>query len=230
MPGWLSGLGACLWLRSWSQGPGIETCIRLSAQRGVCSSLSLCHSSCLCSLTLCQLNKEKRKTFFHSSPLHCTPHPTSYCTCFPPWHLSLSNLLLHSSVVYSLSPCLNIIPHEGMSLNVFCSVIWSKCLETTWHVVGAWCTFVESINNINNSEHSLILLHVTCSTISSCKSHKWDRIICFHFYSLGTRVSVRLGYSSKNTVVAHSRVQDKVQILGSWLYCFFSGLVIFLRL
>ena len=38
--GWLSWLSICLWLRSGSQGPGIQPHIRLSAQRGVCFSLS----------------------------------------------------------------------------------------------------------------------------------------------------------------------------------------------
>ena len=44
-PGWLSGLSLCLWLRSWSQGPGIEPRIGLSAQQGACFPLSL--SACL---------------------------------------------------------------------------------------------------------------------------------------------------------------------------------------
>ena len=43
--GWLSRLSLCLRLRSWSQGPGIETCIRLSALWGACFLLSL--SACL---------------------------------------------------------------------------------------------------------------------------------------------------------------------------------------
>ena len=42
VPGWLSRLGIFLRLKSWSQGPGIEPCIRLAAQRGICYSLSLC--------------------------------------------------------------------------------------------------------------------------------------------------------------------------------------------
>ena len=40
--GWLSQLSVCLWLRSQSKCPGIESHIRLSAPRGVCFSLSLC--------------------------------------------------------------------------------------------------------------------------------------------------------------------------------------------
>ena len=38
----LSWWGICLQLRFWSLGPGIESCIRLPAWRGVCFSLSLC--------------------------------------------------------------------------------------------------------------------------------------------------------------------------------------------
>lgn len=41
-PGWLSGLGICLRLRSWSQGPLIEPQVLLSAQRWASFSLSLC--------------------------------------------------------------------------------------------------------------------------------------------------------------------------------------------
>ena len=40
-PGWLSRLSVCLWLRSWSQGPGIKPHIRLPA-RWACFCLSLC--------------------------------------------------------------------------------------------------------------------------------------------------------------------------------------------
>ena len=46
VPGWLSQLSACLLLRSWSQGPGMETWVGLPAQRGVCFFLSLCPSLC----------------------------------------------------------------------------------------------------------------------------------------------------------------------------------------
>ena len=46
-PGWLSQLSICLQLRSLSQGPGIEPCLRLPAQRAVCFSLSLCLPLCL---------------------------------------------------------------------------------------------------------------------------------------------------------------------------------------
>ena len=56
-PGWLSGLSLCLRLRSWSQGPGMEPRIGLSAQRGVCFSLSLCLPLCLLVISLCQINK-----------------------------------------------------------------------------------------------------------------------------------------------------------------------------
>ena len=40
-PGWLCGLSICLWLRSWSQGPGMESHMRLPSQQRVCFSLSL---------------------------------------------------------------------------------------------------------------------------------------------------------------------------------------------
>ena len=49
---WVS---VCLQLRSWSQGPRIETCIRLPAQWGVC--FSLCPSPYSCSFFLSQINK-----------------------------------------------------------------------------------------------------------------------------------------------------------------------------
>ena len=48
-PGGFSRWSVCLWFRSWSQGPGIESCIRLPAQWGVCISLWL--SPCLSSLS-----------------------------------------------------------------------------------------------------------------------------------------------------------------------------------
>ena len=54
-PGWLSQLSICLWLGSWSQGPGIESRIGLPAQQEACFPLS--HSPCLYSLSLCQMNK-----------------------------------------------------------------------------------------------------------------------------------------------------------------------------
>ena len=44
-PGWLNQLSICLWLGSWSRGPGIQPHIRLLAQRGVCFSLSPCSCS-----------------------------------------------------------------------------------------------------------------------------------------------------------------------------------------
>jgi len=51
-PGWLRWLNIYLQLRSWSQGPGIEPHIRLSAQLGAYFSLSLCLSPYLWSLSL----------------------------------------------------------------------------------------------------------------------------------------------------------------------------------
>ena len=51
-PGWLRWGNICLWLASWSQGSGMEPCIRLPAQQGACFSLSLCCSPYLCSLSL----------------------------------------------------------------------------------------------------------------------------------------------------------------------------------
>lgn len=64
-PGCLGWLSVCLRLRSWSHGPGIEPCIRLPAQWGVCYSLSLCLLLCL-SLSLSnewiKSLKKKKKT------------------------------------------------------------------------------------------------------------------------------------------------------------------------
>ena len=48
-PGWLSRISVCLWLRSWSQGAGIESGIGLPTQQGVCFSLC-CSCACLLSL------------------------------------------------------------------------------------------------------------------------------------------------------------------------------------
>ena len=58
-PGWLSRLSICLWLRSWSWGPGIEPHIGRPALRGVCSYLSPLPHPHLCSLahSLSQINK-----------------------------------------------------------------------------------------------------------------------------------------------------------------------------
>jgi len=53
-PEWLSRLSVCLWLRSGSQGSGIEPRIGLPAQRGACFSLSL-------PLCLLVLSKKKKK-------------------------------------------------------------------------------------------------------------------------------------------------------------------------
>ena len=53
-PGWLSHLGVCLQLRSWSQGPGNEPLIGFPAQWRVC--FSLCPSPHSCSLSLCLSN------------------------------------------------------------------------------------------------------------------------------------------------------------------------------
>ena len=58
-PECLRQLGICLWLGSWSQGPGIQSCIGLPAWRGTCFSLSVCLLLWLCSLSLCQLNKKQ---------------------------------------------------------------------------------------------------------------------------------------------------------------------------
>ena len=55
VPGWLSQLNICLQLRSWSRGPGIEPCIGIPAQEGVCFYLSLCLSPQLVH-TLCLSN------------------------------------------------------------------------------------------------------------------------------------------------------------------------------
>ena len=57
VPGQPSQLSTCLQLRSWSQGPGIEPHSVLPAWWKACFSFSLCCSPCLCSLTLCQINK-----------------------------------------------------------------------------------------------------------------------------------------------------------------------------
>ena len=90
-PGWLSGLSICLWQRSPSQGAGIESCIGLPAQQGVCFSLSptppqhvLIHVSIL-SLSLSQINKIsfKKNTFLVISGSDCA-HPG----CWPSFILS----------------------------------------------------------------------------------------------------------------------------------------------
>ena len=60
-PGWLNQLSVCLHPRSWSQGPGIEPCIRLPAQRGVHFSLSLSLSAPLVLSSLSQINKIFKK-------------------------------------------------------------------------------------------------------------------------------------------------------------------------
>ena len=63
-PGWLSQWSVCLWLRSWSWDPRIESYIRLPAQWGVCFSLSTCPSlTFLHSLSL-KLLKSYKKTYF----------------------------------------------------------------------------------------------------------------------------------------------------------------------
>ena len=61
---WLSPLSICLWLRSWSQSPGIKPCIGPPVQQGSCFSFSLCSISSLvlshgCSLS--QINKILKK-------------------------------------------------------------------------------------------------------------------------------------------------------------------------
>ena len=60
-PGWLRGLSLCIKLRSWSQGPGIEPYIGLSAQWGACFLLSLCLPLCGLVISACQINKIFRK-------------------------------------------------------------------------------------------------------------------------------------------------------------------------
>ena len=61
MPAWLSWLSICLRLSSWSQGPGIESRIRLLAQQGACFSLylllSLSSAPPACALSLSLMNK-----------------------------------------------------------------------------------------------------------------------------------------------------------------------------
>ena len=67
-PGWLSWLNLCLRLSSWSQGPGVEPCIRLPAQWGFYfPSFSFCPSLCLCSASLSfilSLSNKQIKYFF----------------------------------------------------------------------------------------------------------------------------------------------------------------------
>ena len=64
-PGWLSQLSVCLFLRSWSQDPGIKPHVEFPVQWGVCFSLSLCPlplplslppPSCSRSFSLCSLS------------------------------------------------------------------------------------------------------------------------------------------------------------------------------
>ena len=64
--GWLSWLGVCLWLRSWSQGPGMDSsCIRLPARGGSLLLLLPLPLPGLCSLSLShsvsQINKILKK-------------------------------------------------------------------------------------------------------------------------------------------------------------------------
>ena len=49
---WLSWLSLCLWLRSWSQGPGIEPFVGLPAQQRACFSLFPLVLALLLSLSL----------------------------------------------------------------------------------------------------------------------------------------------------------------------------------
>ena len=57
-PWWIRWLNGCLWLKSWSQSPGIKPHIRLPAQGGVCFSLWL-SPSCAFSVSpsISQINK-----------------------------------------------------------------------------------------------------------------------------------------------------------------------------
>ena len=56
-PGWLSWLSVCFQLSSWSQDPGIQSCIRLPAHWGVCFSLCLCPRPPACALLFSLSNK-----------------------------------------------------------------------------------------------------------------------------------------------------------------------------
>ena len=73
--GWLSWLGACLRLRSWSQSPGIQSHVTLSAEQGVCFSLSLCPTPWLM-LILSLWNSLKKKSWVFSTrrvnEIHCS--------------------------------------------------------------------------------------------------------------------------------------------------------------
>ena len=51
LSGWLCWLSVCLWLRSWSRGPGMEPRVTLPTQEGVCFSLSISLSPCLSSFS-----------------------------------------------------------------------------------------------------------------------------------------------------------------------------------
>ena len=69
-PGWLRQLSIYLWLRWWSQGPGIESCTGLPAQWGICFSLSLYPSQSpglsLSLLILSLSNKYFKKSLYGS--------------------------------------------------------------------------------------------------------------------------------------------------------------------
>ena len=59
-PGWLSQLSVCFWLRSWSQGPGMEPQLgNLCSAGGLLLPLPLPLSpcSCLCMCSFSQINK-----------------------------------------------------------------------------------------------------------------------------------------------------------------------------
>jgi len=56
--GCLSRLSVCLRLRSWFQGPGMESCIGILAQRGACFSLCLLLPLLVLSLSLSLTNKK----------------------------------------------------------------------------------------------------------------------------------------------------------------------------
>ena len=92
-PGWLSGLSHCLQLRSWSQGPGIESCIGLTARWGACFLLSLCLPFCLLGISLCQINKIFKKINFVLSSDH-------YCLQGSYYMLQLVNLSFKSFLYF----------------------------------------------------------------------------------------------------------------------------------
>ena len=57
-PGWLRQLNICLQHRSWSRGPGMESCVRLPAQQRVCFSFFLPHAHPCLFISLFLSNKQ----------------------------------------------------------------------------------------------------------------------------------------------------------------------------